>query len=117
MRLDSNTGYEALRVPLFLAWSGAVSHQAVLQAARAYDRTVRPGQPVPTVLEPVSGVVLETSPDDGYRALAGLVRCARDGGPGAEIPPFNPHQPYYPATLHLLALLAANKVLPECVPI
>ena len=116
-RLDSNTGYEALRVPLFLVWSGAAMHPAVLQAARVYDRTVRPGQPVPTVMEPISGVVLETSPDDGYRALAGLVRCARDGGPGAEIPPFNPHQPYYPATLQLLAMLAANKVLPECVPI
>ena len=116
-RLDSNSGYEALRVPLFLVWSGAVSHQAVRQAARAYDRAVRPGQPVPTVLEPVSGVVLESSPDSGYRALAGLLRCAREGGPGAEIPPFDADQPYYPATLQLLALLAAKKVLPECVPI
>ena len=57
---------------------------------------------VPTVLEPISGSVLETSADAGYQAVAGLITCTEeDAGPGALIPPFTPDQPYYPATLHL----------------
>ncbi len=116
-RLPSNTGYEALRVPLFLIWSGQQTHTAVRNIASVYERVVHVGEAVPTVLEPGSGVVLDTSPDPGYRALAGLVRCAVTSGIGADIPPFDAKQPYYPATLQLFAMIAANKVLPECVPV
>ncbi|MCC5985404.1 MAG: glycosyl hydrolase family 5 [Rhodobacteraceae bacterium] len=115
--LPSHTGYEAMRVPLFLIWSGQSGHPAVRQMASVYERTAGNGQPVPTVLDPETGSVLDTSPDPGYRALAGLTRCARYGGPGAEIPPFQPRQPYYPATLQLFAMIAANEVLSECVPV
>jgi len=113
-----NAGYEAMRIPLFLVWSGLHRHPAVQQMMRVYDRTVRPGTPVPTLIEPVSGVVLEASNDPGYRALAGLVSCAgRVGQIGADIPPFDPTQPYYPATLQMFAMIAANEVSPECVPV
>jgi len=113
-----NAGYEALRVPLFLIWSGLARHPAVTSMMRVYDRTVQPGLPVPTVIEPVSGVVLETSSDAGYRALAGLVSCAgRTGAAGSAMPPFEATQPYYPATLQLFAMIAANEASPECVPL
>ncbi|MCC5969772.1 MAG: glycosyl hydrolase family 5 [Pararhodobacter sp.] len=113
-----HAGYEAMRVPLFLVWSGLHRHPAVQQMMRVYDRTVRPGTPVPTLIEPASGVVLEASNDPGYRALAGLVSCAgRFGQIGASTPPFDPAQPYYPATLQLFAMIAANEVSPECVPV
>jgi endoglucanase len=72
---------------------------------------------VPTVIEPLSGVVLETSGDLGYQALAGLTLCSGRNMPGASIPPFTSAQPYYPATLQLFAMVAANETLPECVPI
>ena len=115
---STNAGYEALRVPLFLIWSGLSRHPAVANMARVYDRTVLPGLPVPTRIEPVSGVVLETSDDPGYRALAGLVRCASAASPqGAAIPPFAPAQPYYPATLQLFAMIAANQALHACTPV
>ena len=115
---SSNAGYEAIRVPLFLIWSGQTRHPAVINMMRLYDRSVLPGQPVPTIIEPVSGLVLETSPDPGYQALAGLVSCAgRSGQVGARIPPFDPGQPYYPATLQLFAMIAANTTSPECVPV
>lgn len=113
-----NAGYEAMRVPLFMVWSGLSSHPAVQQMMRVYDRTVRPGAPVPTLIEPVSGTVLEASDDPGYRALAGLVSCAgRVGRLGADMPSFDASQPYYPATLQLFAMIAANEVSPECVPV
>ncbi|SDW96164.1 glycosyl hydrolase family 8 [Roseicitreum antarcticum] len=118
-RMSANSGYEALRVPLFLIWSGMSEHPAVRQAASVYGRTVTPGAPVPTVMEPASGVVLESSPDAGYRALAGLVTCSvrAPGSVGADMPPYSTRQPYYPATLQMFAMIAANQILPECVPL
>lgn len=115
--MSPNTGYEALRVPLFLIWSRLPQHNAVRRMAAVYERTVQPGVGVPTVIEPLSGVVLETSGDLGYQALAGLTLCSARNMPGASIPPFTSAQPYYPATLQLFAMIAANETLPECVPI
>lgn len=115
--MSANTGYEALRVPLFLIWSRLPQHNAVRRMAAVYERTVQPGVGVPTVIEPISGVVLETSADLGYQALAGLTMCTSRGTTGATIPPFSPAQPYYPATLQLFAMVAANETMPECVPL
>jgi len=115
-----NAGYEAIRVPLFLIWSGLARHPAVVNMQRVYDRTVLPGLPVPTRIEPVSGVVLETSDDPGYRAVAGLVACAGRNdlaGIGAAMPPLDPTQPYYPATLQMFAMLATEQAVQECTPI
>ncbi|HPD93113.1 MAG TPA: glycosyl hydrolase family 5, partial [Pararhodobacter sp.] len=78
----------------------------------------KPGVPVPTRVDPASGSVLEASNDPGYRALAALVSCAgATGSVGSDMPPFDPSQPYYPATLQMFAMIAANQVSPECVPI
>jgi len=115
--LSANAGYEALRVPLFMIWSRVPQHAAVQRMLAVYERTVQPGVGVPTVIEPLSGVVLETSGDMGYQALAGLTMCSGSRALGATIPPFTPDQPYYPATLQLFAMIAANETLPECVPI
>lgn len=115
---SANAGYEAIRVPLFLIWSGHSAHPAVTNMMRLYARTVQPGTSVPTLVEPVSGMVIEVSPDPGYQAIAGLIACVGQPGQiGARIPPFDPTQPYYPATLQLFAMLAANQVSPECVPV
>jgi endo-1,4-beta-D-glucanase Y len=115
---SANAGYEAMRVPLFLVWSGQPRHPAVSQMMRVYDRTLQPGVPVPTVIEPVSGTVIEASNDMGYRALGALISCsARSTQVGSDMPPFDPSQPYYPATLQMFAMIAANQVSPECVPI
>ncbi|MGP9789297.1 glycosyl hydrolase family 8 [Roseinatronobacter sp. NSM] len=115
--LSSNAGYEAMRVPLFMIWSRVPQHAAVQRMVAVYERTVQPGVGVPTVIEPLSGVVLETSGDMGYQALAGLTMCSAQNRLGAAIPPFTPNQPYYPATLQLFAMIAANETLPECVPL
>ncbi len=115
---SQNAGYEAMRVPLFLMWSGHGDHDAVRQMTRVYEQTVRPGAAVPTVIEPSSGVVLEASDDPGYRALAALLTCSgRAGQPGSDIPGFDPRQPYYPATLQMFAMIAVNEVTPQCIPI
>lgn len=115
---SESAGYEAMRVPLYLVWSGLNRHPAVTQMLRVYDRTVSPGVPVPTRIDPASGAVLEASNDPGYRALAALVSCAGAAGQvGSDMPAFDPTQPYYPATLQMFAMIAANQVSPQCVPI
>ncbi len=115
--MPANTGYEAVRVPLFLIWSRLESHMAVRRMATHYERHLKPDGGVPMVIEPMSGVVLETSDDPGYRAVAGLTICSSARELGAAIPPFTSDQPYYPATLQLFAMIAVQEKSPECVPI
>ena len=115
--MSPNAGYEAIRVGLFLSWSGLLSHPAVVQTARAWRASLSPERPVPVVMERSSGVVLEASPDPGYRAVAAFVVCAGSGQTGAAIPPFTGDQPYYPATLHLFAKIAQSETVQGCTPI
>ncbi|MCC5957833.1 MAG: glycosyl hydrolase family 5 [Rhodobacteraceae bacterium] len=112
---SAHAGYEAIRIPLYLIWSGNASHRAVLGAAAAMAQAPR-GQGA-TVMDSTSGAILETSRDAGFRAIAALADCAAKGGKGAAIPPFAADQPYYPATLHMFVLLAQIKVLSSCRPI
>lgn len=118
-RFSANMGYEAMRVPLFLAWSGERGHPALRRAASALaDASARlPDSQAATVLDARTGLVLEWSGDPGYAAVNGLVDCAVNGGFGAAIPGFTGTQPYYPATLHLFALLTQTEMYPSCLPI
>ncbi|SES34422.1 endoglucanase [Tranquillimonas rosea] len=108
-------GYEALRLPLYLVWSGLAGHPAVLYAAEAWQPFVNAETPqTPTIIDRTSGEIMETSPDTGYRAIAVLAACSRgDVSPGA-MPAFTANQPYYPATLHLLALVAQREAQFSC---
>lgn len=122
-RPDVN-GYEAIRVPLFLIWSGNPGHVAVVNQARAYHRFAT--APVTddslrgnvTVFDRKSGAVVETSLHVGYGAVASLVYCASTNAQGSSIPLYRTvGQAYYPATLHLMTLIAQITTSPECVPI
>lgn len=95
---SANAGYDAIRVPLYLAWSGRWSHPAVRQTQRLYRRHA----PTPVVATR-DGRELEASDDRGYRALRNLLLCE-------EAPPGTPSdEPYYPATLGLLADVARRE--------
>ncbi len=104
-----HSGYEALRVPLFLLWSGYGDHPAVDRAAAALHPSA--GATTPTLLS-LDGDVLERSHFAGFAALAALARCAAAGG--TTLPRFDADQPYYPATLQLLAFHAARAEAPQC---
>ena len=113
-----NSGYEAIRVPLFALWSGRGDAAVVRGFARAIA-AAPPGGPYPVVFDTQTGAVLESSPHPGYGAVAGLSVCAsQDGGRiGSTMRPFANDQPYYPATLHLMALVAQVSQFPQCVPL
>lgn len=112
---SKNAGYEALRVPLFLAWSGERRHPALRRAAEAMARAQH-GHAA-TVIDSQTGEILETSTDPGYSAIAALAECAVADGKGARIPPYGAAQPYYPSTLHMFAMMAQIRMLPSCLPI
>jgi endoglucanase len=112
---SANAGYEAIRVPLFAVWSGAAASPAVRRYAKAARRN-DPAQPT-TVFDAMSGKILEKSDAAGYQAVAALVSCAASGLTDTPIPLFSVRQPYYPATLHLMALIAQAESYPQCVPV
>ncbi|MCC5972738.1 MAG: glycosyl hydrolase family 5 [Rubellimicrobium sp.] len=115
--LSADFGYEAVRVALFLGWSGEASHPAVDRHRTLLRATARSGEGTATRARVDSHEVLERSADPGYAAIGGLLECFADpaGAPG--VLRFSVRQPYYPATLHLFALLSQIEVVPECLPI
>lgn len=110
------SGYEAVRVPLFALWSGQAQSAAVSSYAA---RMVAAGEigGAATVFDPAGLGVFERSAHPGYAAVAALANCVSTGEVGALMPRFTADQPYYPATLHLMALVAQASTFPRCVPI
>ena len=112
---SANVGYEAMRVPLFAVWSGRADAAEVKRYVDA--ATAGAGKGAVTVFDAATGAALERSPHPGYEAIFTLAACAGSGSAGAAIPPFSTDQPYYPATLHLMALVAQAEMYPKCVPL
>ncbi|RVV96597.1 glycosyl hydrolase family 5 [Mesobaculum littorinae] len=118
-------GYDALRIPLYLTWSGRGDHPAVAlaQRLRSAVQTGLPAGHVPTVIGP-AGTLQDSSDYAGYRRLWAVVSAASratasgDGAPPVPLAdaanpgqpildtPSNLPAPYYPATLDLLARVA-----------
>ena len=95
-------GYDAVRIPFYLAW-GEPADRDLLKVFLPLDlsvidvKTASPGQKL-------------SDPD--YAAIASLVECVGSRTP-AQWKPFH-GEFYYPATLHLLALIAADEVGEAC---
>ena len=108
-------GYDAVRVPLYLAWAGLGTPARVAP----FLRLVRDGL-TPTVVDVATGLPGEAFRAPGYRAIFTLAACAATAGEPRRIavasvepggPPadgFADDDRYYPSSLHLLARLAAE---------
>jgi endoglucanase len=123
-RQSDRNGYEAMRVALFLIWSGNPNHPAVTAQMVAYNsaqtrnRDILAGGENVTVFDRKSRGVIETSKHVGYGALPTLINCMQASLIGSSIPSYQTvGQAYYPATLHLMVLIAQITNSPECVPI
>ncbi|APX22905.1 MAG: glycosyl hydrolase family 5 [Rhodobacteraceae bacterium] len=110
-----DSGYEAMRVPLYYVWSGLENHPAVRRYAIAQQAVGR-GRAA-TVIGRPGGDILETSAEAGYRSLAALAGCVSNRNTGSGMLPFEASQSYYPATLQLFAMLAQIEGAPRCIPI
>ena len=94
-------GYDALRIPLYLHWSGRGDHPALGLAAATFGKATAPGH-VATVVE-ADGTVGARSDFAGFLAIAALGSCA------PRTRACRAAQPYYPATLELLAHVARRE--------
>lgn len=104
-------GYDAIRAPLYLIWSGH-SEQARLQSFA--DGWANAHYQAPSVIDAVTGAAVEPFTEEGYLAVAALVRCAATGERFPENLRSVHLDRYYSATLHMLSLAAARQRLPQC---
>jgi endoglucanase len=104
--------YNAVRVPLYLALLGYPERRAYEPFLKLWAEPDPTGLPI---VDTASGQVAGRLQEPGYAAIPALVACALSGTP---LPPGfaepAPAENYYPATLHLLALVAANTRYRSC---
>tara|TARA_R100000935_G_scaffold28385_2_gene48733 strand:+ start:845 stop:1849 length:1005 start_codon:yes stop_codon:yes gene_type:complete len=93
-------GYDALRVPLYLAWSGRRYHPAVAAALELAEAGAPPGGLI--VRRDTDGAPQDVSDHPGYRALPAAARCLR-------LPEAGAARSYYPDTLRMLAEVALRE--------
>ncbi len=100
---DLRAGYDALRVPLYLVWSGRRDHPAVTRGAEALSLPNDPSGVA--VRRDAQGAPVDRSDLPGYRSILSLTRCEAV----VVTPQSINSQPYYPATLHLFSFLAERE--------
>lgn len=98
-------GYDAVRVPLYLIWSGHRDHAAVAHAKEIYASAS--GQNTPVVVDLKDRTVLDTSTYDGFAAVHRLV-----DGRSFDTPELDVGQGYYPAMLDMLSRVADRETAP-----
>ena len=104
-------GYNAIRIPLYLAWTGIGERQHY----NAFEAWAQRTRGAGALVDITNG--RETSfGEPGYGAVAALTLCATQNQPlDAGFFAFRQDENYYPATLRLLSVLAAQMRYPSCV--
>ncbi len=103
--------YNAVRVPLYMAWAGLGETDQyapfVAWAAR--------GRGAPAIVDVASGRDVGSFGEAGIGAIAALVSCVVEGTKlPADFAASHANENYYPATLHMLALVAAQMRYASC---
>jgi endoglucanase len=99
------SGYDALRVPLYLIWSGRAMHPAVEKARRMLGAHAEGDTPVVTDLG--GQIVSVSSTYAGYASLRALILREDPLRAPLKFPRLDTAQGYYPATLDMLSRVAA----------
>lgn len=97
------SAYDALRIPLYLAWSNRRDHPAVPVALGRMAPRGTP--PKVTVARNAEGTKVNDSDLPGYVALARFVACEKHDPAVSGVA----DGPYYPAVLHMLTDLAQHE--------
>jgi endoglucanase len=107
---DSQFGYDAIRVPLYLIRAGIGDQSNLGPFAAAWQGDGNS----PDVVNLAEGRPVTALDDPGYRMIAAAVACALHRKPiPAVLRATNPTV-YYPSTLRLLAFSAIAQRYPEC---
>jgi endoglucanase len=111
-KFPAEFGYNAIRLPLYLLWSGEAE---ALRAAQRFDGLWSGKSDVgPFVVSVSSGDANQSLDGAGYKIVLSLARCVTLG---REIDPdltkTRDHL-YYPATLRMLSLAVIQERFPQC---
>lgn len=103
--------YNAVRVPLYMAWAGVGEREHYAPFMALVKRT----RGALAIVDVANNNEIGKFGDSGIGAIGALIACVVEG---AKAPPqifgANPADNYYPATMHLLALLAMQMRYPSC---
>lgn len=104
-------GYNAIRIPLYLAWSGFGRREDLAVYASLWR-----GDPIvtPAIVDVGSGRWTGAFGQSGYGAIPAIVACALEGRRIHHSLRRATDEPYYPATLRLLTLAAVAGRYPTC---
>ncbi|MCJ2060156.1 glycosyl hydrolase family 8 [Methylobacterium sp. J-048] len=107
-------GYNALRIPLYLAMAGVTDPDLYAPFLALWQK---PDTGL-TLIETDTGRVAARLTETGYAAIPALAACASRGAPfpSALMRVRTDSENYYPVTLHLLALAALRSRYPTCAP-
>lgn len=107
-------GYNALRIPLYLAMAGVADPDLYAPFLALWQRP----ESGLALIDTATGRVTARLSETGYAAIPALAACAGRGTPfpAALIRTRVESDNYYPATLHLLALAALRSRYPACAP-
>ena len=105
-------GYNAIRIPLYLA-QDPTAPQALLRryAAADFPGAARPG---PGVVDLQTGLTRQAMPGAGYRMVLALARCAVRSEPIPMSLLSARDGFYYPETLRLLSVIVVQERFPRC---
>ena len=109
-KFTTKFSYNAVRVPLYLAWSEKDRRASL---GRFQSNWIgRSGQlaQVDVRRDRVKGAFAER----GYYAIAAVVNCSLSGEPFPTVLRSNLDKLYYPASLHLLSIVATKQRYPQC---
>ncbi|MCB1542306.1 MAG: hypothetical protein KDJ25_16110 [Rhodoblastus sp.] len=110
-RLPATAGYAAARIPLYLAFSARDNAGRLSRFAPMFPPGAR-GLPI---VDLSAGKTEDVATGRGYRALGALRACAVAGQPiSREFYWLGQNDAYYPATLHMLAVIAALTSRNDC---
>lgn len=103
------SGYNAVRIPLHLAWADGTDKALLEPWVRAWRRK---GKTQPAVFDLPEGKRTGSMADPNYAAVAMLLECASGGQPTAPRA-FAPTH-YYPSILYILTQMALAERYPQC---
>lgn len=102
-------GYNAVRIPLYLAWAGIGDRDSFGQFSKIWSRLNNVG-----VVDTSTGRLVEPMNESGFRAIPALINCVLDGAPLSSDMRAPAVENYYPATLRLLAHIAGQMRYSSC---
>lgn len=112
-RFDRVSGYEAIRIPLYLIWANLASEDLLRPFSRAWTAS-RASRQIGVVFDLDTNDVKQRNQGAGFLAIERAVDCVLTGYPIPAALKLTQHDDYYSASLYLLTLAVLREKHPDC---